>query len=79
MGRVMMLSEVPLGGTRITMLFGGNEAKARAAKVSIIRFTHSICVTESGGCLHMNDPTPTTKQAQTFTVSWNSMKRCMLR
>ena len=61
----------------ITLLEGGKAAKAMAAKVSMIRFTHNICVTVSGLCVPMNAPTNTMKHATTLTVSWKRMKRWM--
>ena len=67
------------GLSRITSSDGGREARAIAAKVSMIRFTHSICVTVSGDSIPMNAPASTIRQAQTFTVSWNMMKRCRFR
>ena len=56
---------------------GGSEARAMAPNVSIIRFTHSICVTVSGDSVPKNEPNITNRHAATFTVSWNSRKRCM--
>ena len=76
MPRVMMFALLPRGLSRITSTLGGSEASASAAKVSIIRFTHSICVTVSAGCFSLiNDTMPTSRQAATFTVSWNTIKR----
>ena len=63
----------------MTMLLGGNEAKARAAKVSMMRLTHSIWVTVSGDWRLKNEHTPTTRQAHTLTTNWNMMNRWMLR
>ena len=48
-----------------------------AAKVSMMRFTHSICVTVSGLCVPMKAPLRTMKHAATLTVSWKSRKRWM--
>ena len=58
---------------------GGSDASAIAAKVSIMRLTHSIWVTVSGDCIPMNAPHITMRHATTLTVIWNRMKRCMLR
>ena len=59
----------------ITDCEGGNEARAIAPNVSIIKFTHSICVTVNGDSVPMNAPTNTIKHAATLTVSWNNKKR----
>ena len=48
-----------------------------AAKVSMIRLTHNICVTVSGDSVPMNAPTSTIRQATTFTVIWKRMNRLM--
>ena len=65
------------GLSRITRSEGGSEARAMAAKVSMMRFTHSICVTVSGLCVPMKAPLRTMKHAATLTVSWKSRKRWM--
>ena len=57
------------GGLFITDSDGGNEARAMAAKVSIIKFTQSICVTVSGDSVPMNAPISTIRHAATLTVS----------
>lgn len=54
---------------------GGIDAKAMAAKVSIIRFTQSICVTVSGSSVPKKAPNKTLANATTLIVSWNTMKR----
>ena len=61
----------------ITLSVGGSADSAKAAKVSIIRFTHSICVTVSGVSVPMKAPQSTSRHAATFTVSWKSRNRCM--
>ena len=61
----------------ITRSAGGSEARAMAANVSMMRFTHSICVTVSGESVPMKAPANTMKQAATFTVIWKRMKRWM--
>ena len=66
-----------LGLVFITFGSGGNEANAPAAKVSIIRFTQSICVTVNGNCCPNTEPKNTIKSAATLIVNWNSIKRCM--
>lgn len=65
------------GFSFITSADGGSEARAMAAKVSMMRFTHSICVTVRGDCLPRKAPANTIKQAATLTVSWKRMKRWM--
>ena len=59
----------------ITDCEGGNEARAIAPNVSIIKFTQSICVTVNGDSVPINAPTNTIKHAATLTVSWNNKKR----
>ena len=65
------------GRSSITRQLGGNDANAPAAKVSIIRLTHSIWVIVKGDDEPNNEPNSTMRQAATFIVSWNSKKRCM--
>jgi len=48
---------------------GGSEARARAAKVSIIRFTQSIYTAVNGGSFKMKEPKNTINIATMFTVS----------
>lgn len=48
---------------------GGSEASAIAPNVSMMRLTHSICVTVRGDSEPINEPNSTRKQAATFTVS----------
>ena len=62
-----------------TFLSAGNEDRAIAANVSIMRFTHSICVTDSGESKPINEPKSTTKQAHTLIVIWKMMNRRMFR
>ena len=59
----------------MTVSLGGMEARAKAAKVSMIRFTHSICVTVSGSSVPIIDPNNTISKATKLIVSWNTMKR----
>ena len=54
-----------------------NEAKAIAAKVSIIRLIHSIWVMVSGNSVPMKAPNSTNSRAATFTMSWKKIKRWM--
>ena len=61
----------------ITRSDGGSEAKAMAAKVSMMRLTHSICVTVSGLCVPIKAPKSTMNDAATLTVSWKSRNRWM--
>ena len=79
MGRVMMKSSRWRGLLFITSGEGGREANAIAAKVSIMRLTHSICVTVSGEAVPRNEPKKTMRQALTLMVIWKRMKRWMLR
>ena len=75
MGRVMMKSpSFPLfrGLSSITRPLGGNEANAPAAKVSIIKFTQSICVIVKGDSVPIKEPNKTIKQAATLIVNWKS-------
>ena len=59
----------------ITSLFGGNDAKAPAAKVSMIRLTHNIWVTVSGNSWPNIEPKNTITRATTLMVSWNKRNR----
>jgi len=75
-GLLMINAVLDLGFSFITLIDGGSDANAIAAKVSIIRFTHSIWVTVSGDLIPgMKAPTSTIRHAATFTVIWNSMNR----
>ena len=67
------------GLSSITRRSGGRDDRAIAANVSIIRFTHSICVTVRGESSPMNAPRSTIRQAQTLIVIWNRMKRLMFK
>ena len=51
--------------------FGGSVARARAAKLSIIRLTHNIWTAVNTDCLIMPDEIKVMQTATTFTVSWN--------
>lgn len=75
MALVMMKSSVLRGFSFMTSALGGIDAKAMAAKVSIIRFTQSICVTVSGSSVPKKAPNKTLANATTLIVSWNTMKR----
>ncbi len=68
MERLMINAERDRGLSSITDSDGGSEARAMAAKVSIIRLTHSIWVTVSGDCMPINEPASTIRQATTLTV-----------
>ena len=48
---------------------GGSVANAKAAKVSIIRLTQSICTEVSGGSAKITLPAKTMNRATTLTVS----------
>ena len=65
------------GLSSITSRDGGSEASAIAAKVSIMRFTHSICVTVSGSSVPISDPASTNSSAVTFTTNWKKRNLCM--
>ena len=56
-------------------MLGEIDANAIAAKVSIIRFTQSICVTVNGNDVPKNAPNNTLSNATTLIVSWNTIKR----
>jgi hypothetical protein len=68
---VMMKSFIPLGFFFRTALSDGSVAKANAAKVSIIKLTHNICVTVNGKEIPINGPIKAVISATTFIVSWN--------
>ena len=50
---------------------GGSVARARDAKVSIIRFTQSMGTALKGDAPFAQDPIKHSMTATTFTVSWN--------
>ena len=66
-----------LGLRFITSGLGGSEAKAPAANVSMMRFTHNICVTVIGSSEPNKEPSSTIIKAATLMVSWNRMNRWM--
>ena len=72
---VMMKASRSLGLSRMTDGEGGSEARAMAAKVSMMRLTQSICVTVSGDSVPIMAPTSTMRQAERLTVSWKRRKR----
>mmetsp|Transcript_11063 Transcript_11063/g.26859 ORF Transcript_11063/g.26859 Transcript_11063/m.26859 type:complete len:338 (-) Transcript_11063:2012-3025(-) len=57
---------------------GSSVARAREAKESMMRLTHSIWMAVSGDWVRTADPTHATTIAVMFTVSWNWRKRQML-
>ena len=66
---VMIKSLLFRGFSFITLRLGGSDASASAANVSIIRLTHSICVTVSGNSLPKTEPNSTITTATTLIVS----------
>ena len=68
-----------LGLFFISAFNAGSVASARAAKVSIIRFTQSICVTVSGNSTPTNGPMRAVSSARRFMVSWNCMNFWIFR
>ena len=77
--RLMMKSVCFLGFFVITSLSGGSEARAMAAKVSMMRLTHSIWVMVRGNSVPINEPPSTSSRAVTFTTNWKKINLCMLR
>ena len=77
MGRVMMKASRERGCSCITSRLGGSEARAMAAKVSIMRFIQSICVMVRGSSVPTKAPKSTSRSAVTLTTSWKKMKRWM--
>ena len=73
----MMKASRRRGLSLITSREGGSDANAMAAKVSMMRFTQSICVTVSGSSVPMTDPPSTSSSAVTLTTSWKKRNRCM--
>ena len=73
--REMIKSDDLRGCSLITSSLGGIEANAKAAKVSMMRFTQSICVTVRGNSVPMKAPISTANSATKLMVSWNRMKR----
>ena len=74
-GELMILAPRARGLSFITRLLGGNDANAKAAKVSIIRFTQSIWVTVSGDSTPKKAPISTMIHAATLMVIWKRIKR----
>ena len=64
-----MFSFLDCGGRFRSLSDGGSVANARAAKVSIIRLTQSICTEVSGGSAKITLPAKTMNRATTLTVS----------
>jgi len=61
------------GGLFNNSYVGGSVAKAKLAKVSIIRFIHNIWIGLSIYCLINAAPIKVMQTATTLTVSWNWM------
>ena len=76
-GLVMINCDAFRGLSRITSWEGGSEARARAAKVSIMRLTHRICVTVSGISVPITEPPSTSSKADRLTTSWKKRNRWM--
>ena len=76
---VMMNASRERGFSLNTEWSGGNEARAMAANVSMMRLIHSICVTVRGDVVPKMAPISTMRHAATLMVIWNNIKRCMLR
>ena len=57
------------GARSSSLSLGGSVASDSAARVSMMRLTHSICTAVSGLCLIVTAPTIAALQATTFTVS----------
>ena len=74
---VMMKSLCLRGLSFITSLEGGSEAKAMAAKVSMMRFTQRIWVTVRGISVPMSEPPNTKSRAVRLTTNWKKRKRWM--
>ena len=66
---VMMKSSVLRGFSFMTSALGWIDAKAMAAKVSMIRFTQIICVTVNGSSVPKKAPNKTLAKATTLIVS----------
>ena len=75
-GREMMKSVLLRGFSPITSCEGGSDARAMAAKVSMMRLTQRICVTVSGISVPMTEPPSTSSRAVRLTTSWKNRKRC---
>ncbi len=66
---LIMFSLNPWGGLSNNSYDGGSVARAKAARVSIIRLTHNIWMTLSGESLKTVAPMNTMNSATAFTVS----------
>ena len=71
-GFVMILASLLRGFSFITFSDGGKDAKAKAANVSMIRFTQSICVTVRTISVPNNAPSITMRHAATLIVIWKT-------
>ncbi len=69
--REIMLSYFPWGCLYRRLSLGGSVARARDAKVSMIRFTHNIWMLFKGELLSTTEPRNAITRATKFTVSWN--------
>ena len=63
------------GESFITSGSGGSVANASAAKVSMIIFTHSICIAVSGISTPRPGPITAVDTAATLIVNWKTIKR----
>lgn len=66
-----ILSALLAGCLSMIDSWGGSVARAREAKVSMIRLTQSICTAFNGVSSKIIDPEKTMNIATTLTVSWN--------
>ena len=66
---VMICSSLELGFSFKSSCLGGSVARAKAAKVSIIRFTQSICTEVKGESESTTDPKNSISKATMLTVS----------
>ena len=76
---VMMKASRERGLSFNTLWSGGKEAKAIAAKVSIMRLIHNICVTVSGYEVPITAPNNTIMHAATLMVIWNRINLWIFR
>ena len=65
----MINAEASRGASSITLRSGGSEASAPAARVSIMRFTHSIWVTLKGISVPKAEPRNTINNATRLIVN----------
>ena len=74
---LIICSVLRLGFSCMNLERAGSPPNARAASVSITRFTHRIWITDSGLSIPMSGQMKLMRTAETLLVSWNTMNFLM--